>query len=139
MCGEARISKRITAARLNLSGSREPALEATPAAHTPPPNATSPGTALAAQTNTQHPGAAMAAHMPPEMQAAWLKMAQHVMANTTDVGSDFAAEARRIHEGEAPERAIRGQATRQETLELLEDGIAVMPLPLPQALKGTLQ
>jgi len=37
------------------------------------------------------------------------------------------------------ERAIRGQATADEALQLLEEGIAVMPLPLPAAAKETLQ
>src|SRR5690349_5791625 len=35
-----------------------------------------------------------------ELQAAWLKMVRHVMANTDDVGERFAEEARRIHYGE---------------------------------------
>jgi hypothetical protein len=73
------------------------------------------------------------------MQAAWLKLAQHVVANTEDVGERFAEEARRIHYGETDERGIRGQASREETQALLEEGIAVLPLPLPKALKGPLQ
>lgn len=34
---------------------------------------------------------------------------------------------------------IRGQASREETEALLEEGIAVLPLPLPEGLKGPLQ
>ena len=49
------------------------------------------------------------------MQAAWLKMVRHVMANTEDVGERFAEEARKIHYGETEERGIRGQASRAET------------------------
>jgi len=55
------------------------------------------------------------------------------------VGERFAEEARRIHYGEAEQRGIRGQASREETRALLEEGIAVMPLPLPKGFKGTLQ
>ena len=44
-----------------------------------------------------------------------------------------------MHHGEVQERAIRGQATLDEAMELLEEGIAVMPLPLPAAAKETLQ
>ena len=69
----------------------------------------------------------------PEMQAAWLHIARKVMAQTEDVGTQFASEARKIHYGEAKERGIRGQASRDETLELLDEGINVMPLPLPKA------
>ena len=74
-----------------------------------------------------------------EMQLAWLKMVQHVMANTEDVGKQFAEEARKIHYGESQERAIRGQASADETEALLEEGIAVLPLPIPASLKGPLQ
>jgi hypothetical protein len=72
-------------------------------------------------------------------QAAWMRAVQHVMANTDDVGKRFAEEARRIHYGESEERAIRGQATMAEAKALVEEGIAVVPLPVPAALKGTLQ
>ena len=44
-----------------------------------------------------------------------------------------------MHHGETPERAIRGQASAQETSALLEEGIAVLPLLLPEAAKNTLQ
>ncbi len=73
------------------------------------------------------------------MQAAWLKMVRHVMANTDDVGPRFAEEARRIHYGETEERGIRGQASREETESLIEEGIGVLPLPIPTALKEPLQ
>ena len=54
-----------------------------------------------------------------------------ILLNTENVGEDFPAEARRIHHKEVPQRNIRGLATGQETRELLEEGIAVMPLPIP--------
>jgi hypothetical protein len=73
------------------------------------------------------------------MQAAWLKMVRHVMANTDDVGERFAEEARRMHYGEAEERGIRGQASREETESLIEEGIGVLPLPIPKSLKEPLQ
>ena len=74
-----------------------------------------------------------------EMQAAWMKMVRHVMANTEDVGEKFAEEARRIHYGEADERGIRGKASREDTEALLEEGIEVMPLPIPAGLDGPVQ
>jgi hypothetical protein len=73
------------------------------------------------------------------MQAKWLQMVRHVMANTEDVGERFAEEARRIHYGESQERNIRGQASKEETEALLEEGIGVLPLPIPKALKGPIQ
>jgi hypothetical protein len=73
------------------------------------------------------------------VQEAWMKMVKHVIANTEDVGQNFAEEARKIHYGEAEERNIRGQASIEETKDLLEEGIEVLPLPVPGALKGQLQ
>lgn len=73
------------------------------------------------------------------MQAAWWKAVRHVMAHTEDVGERFPEEARRIHYGESEERGIRGQASPEQTQALLEEGIGVMPLPVPKALKETLQ
>ncbi len=54
-----------------------------------------------------------------------------ILLNTENVGEDFPAEARRIHYKEVPQRNIRGVATGEETRDLLEEGIAVMPLPIP--------
>ena len=61
------------------------------------------------------------------------------MAATEDMGTAFAGEARRMHYGEVQPRAIRGQVSMREAVELLEEGIEVMPLPIPLALKETLQ
>jgi hypothetical protein len=44
-----------------------------------------------------------------------------------------------MHYGESEERSIRGQATPEQTRDLLEEGISVMPLPMPDALKGPVQ
>jgi hypothetical protein len=66
-------------------------------------------------------------------------MVRHVLAHTDDVGTRFAEEARKIHYGETEERAIRGHASRADTQALLEEGIAVLSLPIPAALKGSVQ
>ncbi|NML46417.1 DUF1178 family protein [Ramlibacter sp. G-1-2-2] len=110
MCGDAHVAKLPSAPRLNL-GAAEPAPPKQPVMNTPDP----------------------------KMQAAWLQMVKHVMANTEDVGEKFAEEARKIHYGETEERSIRGQASREETESLLEEGISVLPLPVPKGLKGPLQ
>lgn len=61
----------------------------------------------------------------------------HLRANTEDLGRGFAAEARRIHAGEAPQRGIRGQASREEFEALADEGIAVLALPDPDSLAST--
>lgn len=120
LCADVHISKRLSAPRLNL-GARQPASESSaPVAPLPSVNST-----------TQASGV--------DQQAAWLSLARKVLATTEDVGPQFAREARRIHHGEAEQRAIRGRASAEETMQLLDEGIAVLPLLLPEAAKETLQ
>jgi hypothetical protein len=76
---------------------------------------------------------------PDDLQAQWLHALRRVIERTEDVGERFPEEARRIHYGEVPQRGIRGQASPNEAEALKEEGIEVMALPLPAALKGPLQ
>lgn len=74
-----------------------------------------------------------------QIQKQILNAMRHIIANTEDVGSRFAEEARRIHYRETPERAIRGTATVQEFEALSEEGVDVMPLPMSETIKQPLQ
>ena len=74
-----------------------------------------------------------------ELQGRLMRGLRKLMAETEDVGERFAEEARRIHFNEAPARPIRGSASPEETRSLREEGIEVLTLPLPPALKNTLQ
>jgi hypothetical protein len=51
--------------------------------------------------------------------------------NAENVGERFPEEARRIHYEEAPPRHIRGVASARETLDLLDEGIIVLPALVP--------
>lgn len=62
-------------------------------------------------------------------EQAMAELRKHVEANTDDVGTNFATEARKIADGDAPDRAIRGEAKLDEAKALIEDGIPVAPLP----------
>jgi len=115
LCGDKAVKRLPSAPRLNVSGARE--IRTLPAAEREQPATPEAVT----------------------MQAMWLKAVQHVMAHTDDVGERFAEEARRIHYGETTERAIRGQATREDAQALADEGIDVMSLPMPAAAKGRLQ
>lgn len=66
---------------------------------------------------------------PETMQAELIRQVRAVLRSTENVGARFAEEARRIHEGDAPERPIRGTASMAEHEALVDDGIAVMPVP----------
>ena len=124
-CSDHHITKMLSAPRLNLSGASQSLSD----------NSQSEEPSSSAVTTTS----SSAALMPVEAQQAWMHMVQHVLSNTEDVGGQFAEEARKMHYGETPERAIRGQVSREETSALLEEGIQVMPLPMPAAIKGPVQ
>ena len=91
---------------------------------------------LGAESPRQQP---TALPTPEQMQAMFLKLAREIVAGTEDVGEKFAEEARRIHYKEAPERGIRGLASREEADALEEEGIKVMPMPYANLLKDPLQ
>lgn len=71
-----------------------------------------------------------------QLQAEIMKAMRAIAANTEDVGERFAQEARKIHHGESEQRNIRGQATADETAELLDEGITVLPWLMPDYLKN---
>ncbi|MGE8656039.1 MAG: DUF1178 family protein [Achromobacter sp.] len=102
VCGSASITKRLSAPRLNV-------------AHLHAPAAPSAGASDAEK---------MAA-----LQAVVMRQVRALLRNTENVGARFAEEARRIHEGEADDRPIRGTATPEERQALAEEGIDVMAVP----------
>jgi hypothetical protein len=137
MCSDSDITKKLSAPRLNLGYgvAPGPAAQAAGAHRAESGPQTLPAVAA--------PDAPSVPDVPPQalmqLQAAMMKMVRHVMANTEDVGAQFAEEARKIHYGEREVRNIRGQATREQTEALLEEGIEVISLPVPENLKGPLQ
>ena len=71
---------------------------------------------------------------PAELKAALSALAKaqaKALEGSEHVGARFVAEARAIHDGDAPERPIHGQATVEEAKALVEDGVPVVPLLLP--------
>ncbi len=79
------------------------------------------GAPSAAVTNAAPPAAVL------EMLRAYKR---HVLDNTEDVGKQFAEEALRMHHGETETRAIRGQATAEDALNLREEGVDFGVLPV---------
>lgn len=64
-----------------------------------------------------------------ESEKAIAELRRHVEENSDYVGARFAEEARSMHLGTIPERAIYGEANGAEAKKLIEDGIPVAPLP----------
>lgn len=113
LCGDSQVQKKLSAPRLNLVSGRQE--------HAAP---------IAAATPPQGEKALM---------TAWLELSRRLVAQTQDVGTQFAEEARKMHYGETAERAIRGQTTTDEARALIDEGIDVLPMLLPASLKGPLQ
>jgi hypothetical protein len=95
-----------------------------------------PNVGAKGNSSSSAPAVAMrgGAPAPAEMKAmlAMLAKAQaKVLEGSEHVGKRFAREARAIHDGDAAERPIHGQATAEEARGLIEDGVQVAPLPLP--------
>ncbi len=116
VCGSATVHKTLSAPRLNLKSSRTREPQAPAKADATP-----------------------VSHVPAQLQAKWLQAVRTLMANTEDVGERFATEVRAMHYGDAEERAVRGQATPQQAIELIEEGIEVLPLPALDVFKEPLQ
>lgn len=113
VCGSVGVERLPSAPHLNVSNLRTPAA--------------APSDMQAAATNDA------------QLQAAMLQAMRRLLAETPDVGERFAEEARRMHYGEAEQRAIRGRATADEAKALHDEGIEFHLLPLPAALKEPLQ
>lgn len=124
LCGDIQIQKMLSAPRLNLRTRREgsiPLVATDSSLSSDAVAESSPGT----QVNN--------------LQGQLLNEMRQLLANTEDVGDRFADQARAMHNGDMDPRSIRGRTTPEVAMELLEEGIDVVPLSIVLALKETLQ
>ena len=63
-------------------------------------------------------------------QMLYSRMLDEILTKSEDVGAKFPEEARKIYYQESPGRAIRGQATKEEHDELVDEGIPVARFPV---------
>jgi hypothetical protein len=68
---------------------------------------------------------------PKEAIAALAAMQAKMLSNSEWVGKDLPETARAMHLGEIEPRAVHGQASADEARSLIEEGVPVLPLPLP--------
>ncbi|MDK3019141.1 DUF1178 family protein [Pseudodonghicola flavimaris] len=106
VCGSTRVEKALMAPR--VSHGRDTDAPQPPAAEAPERPLTAPANAA---------------------EQALAELKRKIEENSEYVGMNFAEEARAIHEGEAPERPIYGEAKTEEARALIEDGVPVTPLP----------
>jgi len=122
-CGSQQIQKRLSAPHLNLGKS-----------------ATASASAAAASLPTAPaPSASGLVAATAEQQAGALRWLRQVLAQTEDVGGQFAQQALQMHQGELEPRPIRGQTTADQAVELMGAGVPIVRLPNLPLLKQTLQ
>lgn len=110
-CGDNHVEKAIMAPRIRPSRTAAVPTGAAPVPENPAGN-------MHALTAASSPA-----------EEAILELKKKIQQHSDYVGTDFAKEARAIHEGEAPARSIYGEANSDEARKLVEDGVPVAPLP----------
>ncbi len=118
-CQSKKISKALMAPAVSTSRRKE-AMRETVMPDVPAVPAVMPDAPVALLDETQQ-----------QMRAMIRELHEKLTENSTDVGENFTDEARKIHSGEAPERSIHGRASLDEAKALIEEGIPVLPLPVP--------
>ncbi|WP_103762516.1 DUF1178 family protein [Roseovarius confluentis] len=109
VCGSESVTKALMAPSVRASRDAVPA---------PAPTSAAPDTGpsrLSAPTDPR--GKAIAA------------LRTRIEKNSEYVGLEFAAQARDMHDGLTPNRAIHGEAKPEEARKLIDDGVPVLPLP----------
>jgi hypothetical protein len=143
-CGSIKVSKALMAPSVSTSRKQEAAQSDRRAAHMRRILDTLPAGQKAGAPSLASPFAATGSSQSPDSSGASVALLDaeqrklrdsirelhaKVTENTTDVGEQFADQARKMHDGDIPEKAIRGQASLEQAKELWEDGIPVLPLP----------
>lgn len=126
-CGSLQVERRISAPRLNLGSGAALA----------PRGRAAEGVQAVASAGRLGQAQGREAPGPVDPREGLRMLLAQLKAGSEDLGAGFADEARRIHRGEAPERAIRGQASAAQCQSLLDEGIGVLALPDPDALGPT--
>ncbi len=113
VCGVAKVEKAIMTPRVRTGRAGAPPPEA-PEGPVQAPDAPVPGP--------------LSQPASPAEQA-MTDLRRKVEENADYVGVDFATQARAMHDGDAPQRSIYGEAGIEEAKQLIEDGVPVAPLP----------
>ena len=117
ICGDTKVERALMAPAVGKKGKAvAPAAEV---ADAPPASSAAPP-APAVQTSGQ---------MPAQMRAMLQRMRVEIERNCDYVGPQFAEEARKIHRGESEKRGIYGEATREQSDALADEGIEVGNIP----------
>jgi len=125
VCGSSRVLRRPSAPRLNVS-------------HLRAEGAAMPAAPQGGRPAEEPPAGGAEVDARAALQGLWMAVSRELARQSEDVGERFAEEARRIHYGDAEERAIRGRSQPEEVRALREEGIELLPLLLPPGGDGEL-
>ncbi|RXF70816.1 DUF1178 family protein [Hansschlegelia zhihuaiae] len=111
-CGSAKIGKALMAPSVRLKGAAEPA--GTPAREELPASA---------------PDMSFTNDREQKLRGMLRELRAHMTKNSEDVGEKFPEIARKMHAEEIERRTVHGKATAEEAKALVEEGVAIQPLP----------
>jgi hypothetical protein len=130
VCGSTKIEKALMAPNVGTKGNKKAEKAAKTASKaTEAPSHLEPAEIAATNSVALTGEAAKRAAVAQELMSLMRKVRAEVEAKAEYVGPNFAEEARKIHYDEAPNRGIYGEATKRDVVELLDEGIDIMPLP----------
>ena len=118
-CASTNVGKAIMAPNIAVKSTKR-------SVTSPSPEATSSNTP---SSGTSFSGAPSKTVTEADMRQFLQGVRRHIEDNCDNVGKDFANEARKIHHGEAEERGIYGEATKEERDALEEEGIDAVAIP----------
>nr|WP_209003328.1 DUF1178 family protein [Stappia taiwanensis] len=142
VCGSDEVGKGLMAPAVSTARRREALSEAgklpaAPQAEAPAQQAVvpagdnaAPAAAPAPSVPVVRPEEGAMAEMRAEVLSRLRELKQAVMTSAEDVGTAFPEEARKIHYGETEKRGIYGSASPDDVESLIDEGIAVLPLPV---------
>ncbi|MEO1045291.1 MAG: DUF1178 family protein [Pseudomonadota bacterium] len=143
ICGDTEVTKAVMAPNVGRKGNQHPSVAATDmvindeAAPPQVPAPSMPSAPAAVSDNGRSdvtvantPKDAAPADMK-RLLSALAKAQSKALAQSKWVGCDFAEQARAMHYGEVEQEQIHGEASGEEAEALIEEGVALMPLPFP--------
>jgi len=127
-CGSSDVTKAVMAPNVGRKGNQV-------AARQPGPLRQAENASVAAaQTASRAPVASKP--LPPEAVEMITKLATlqaEALKSSRYVGRTFVEDVRAMHYGERDHELVHGEASAEEAIELIEEGIAVAPVPFPVA------
>lgn len=117
-CNDTRVQRALMAPAIGRKSNRDPEIMVAP-------SPTEDALAVPAAPSLPQPVDPQGVQMAEVLQ----QIRSEIEKNCDYVGDDFAEEARKIYYGEADARGIYGETSLDEAQELVEEGIAIAPLP----------